>query len=104
MNALDVAAADARLSEAFYGTVLLHEPVCVPWSPDLYNGLTGMIKVISAKDLVGTEVNSRDSNWAVLITGPGVTMGLPGCQVRMVVRRNDPAQQWNLNPAITDVP
>jgi hypothetical protein len=98
------AAATTRMSEAFYGTVMLVTTVQPPWVDHQLSGLTGMCQVIPAKLLMGAEVNNRDANWAVLITGKNVTMGIPGCQVRMMVRQNNPDQRWDLNPDIVELP
>jgi hypothetical protein len=98
------AAATTRLSEAFYGTVMLTTTVWPPWSDHELAGITGMCQVIPAKLLMGAEVNNRDANWAILVTGKNVTMGIPGCQVRMMVRQNNPDQDFTLNPMIVEMP
>lgn len=104
LTELGEAASKARLGQAFYGTVMLVTTVHPPWSDRMLSGLTGTCQVIPAKLLMGNEVNSRDANWAILINGKNVTMGIPGCQVRMMVQKKDPDQPWDLNPEIAELP
>jgi hypothetical protein len=67
------------------GVVTFHEWMPIPWDSRVIRGLKGKLSIVSAADLLGHDVNSRDSNWAVIIEGPSTRFVALGCQVRAVV-------------------
>lgn len=71
----------------FKGTVVLHDWTETPWSAEAIKGFSGDIELIAAKDVLGTDVNSRDSNWLLRVSGEKTEVYILGCQVRLV---------WNL--------
>lgn len=54
----------------------------MPFADGAVRGITGKVSVHSTKELVGFDVNDRDSNWLVCVEGPsGFRSYIPGCQV-----------------------
>lgn len=49
-----------------------------------YAVVYGKVSVYSAKELLGHDVNDRDSNWAVRIEGASQALTIAGCEVAMV--------------------
>ncbi len=75
----------AFIRKGFTGTVMLTD-----WMTALHNGnsyvaLSGVVSVLSAEELLGFDVNDRDSRWAAVIEGPTQRYVIPGCKVRGVV-------------------
>lgn len=68
----------------FHGAVVM-----LDWMPKPGGGniraLAGTIDVLSDKELLGFEVNDRDSKWGVRVSGPsGTAIVVPGCKVHVV--------------------
>jgi hypothetical protein len=69
----------------FHGAVLATEYMPLPHGPQV-RGLVGSIDVLTDTELLGFEVNDRDSRWGVRVSGPsGVVVVLPGCKVFSVM-------------------
>ena len=93
----------ASLTE-FYGTVLVKSWMQVPWREGVTAGFTGHCALVASKDAFGFDVNNRDSTWAVVVHGKNTSIGIPGCEVKMMFRQNAEEQTFGANPDIEELP
>jgi hypothetical protein len=67
----------------FQGSVVLKE-----WWTALdggkYLGISGTVSILTDSEIVGFEVNDRDSKWVARVEGPTESVVVLGCQVRGV--------------------
>ena len=65
-----------------YGTVMIRDHFWPADDGTETRGVTGQIRVHPAKDVLGFDMNNRDSNWLVEVRGQtGDVVILPGCAV-----------------------
>jgi hypothetical protein len=83
--------------KGFYGTVILKEFIRGQDGRS-YDQLMGTISILTDKEIVGFEVNDRDSKWVARIEGPSSAFVILGCQVRGVVvhGKQPPAMPYTL--------
>src|SRR5262245_5580747 len=100
MSINEEAAKISAAGEEYYGTVVLLNAMPTPWAETLADGVTGMIRTVSHKDITGVEATpmAREVNWALLVSGKNATMCVPGCQVRYIIRQNSEETSFSVNP------
>ena|ERR1039457_5915631 len=67
----------------FYGALLLLDFIPLPNGGNV-RGLVGGVSVLSAVEALGFDVNDRDSNWCVRVTGRTTAVTVPGCKVHSI--------------------
>lgn len=67
-----------------HGAVLLNEWIKIP-AGDTVQAVVGRIELVTKEALGLSEVGSRDSTWALAVSGEQTTMLVLGCQIRAVL-------------------